>query len=75
MNEWIVVYDDNKNEIVKRKFVRCKDCFYAKPFNKVWVYPLKDTLVCTYFIGDEEVDDNFFCGCAIKKIDKVKKDE
>lgn len=57
---------------VEADVVRCKDCIYAKPFNEVWVYPIKDTLVCTHFIGDEEVDENFFCGCAIKKMDEVE---
>ena len=51
--------------------VRCKDCVYAKPFNKIWQLPKMDTLVCTYF-ENEEVDENFFCGCAIKKMDEVE---
>ena len=51
---------------VEADVVRCKDCVYAKPFNKIWQLPIMDTLVCTNF-GNEKVDENFFCGCAIKK--------
>lgn len=51
--------------------IRCKDCHYAKPYNKIWHLPKKDTLVCTYF-SDKEVDKYFFCGCAIKKMDEVE---
>ena len=51
--------------------VRCKDCVYAKPFNKVWQLPIEDALVCTNF-GNEKVDEDFFCGCAIKKMDEVE---
>ena len=50
--------------------VRCKDCHYAKPYNKIWQLPKRDTLVCTHFANDE-VDNNFFCGYAIKKMDEV----
>lgn len=51
--------------------VRCKDCHYAKPYNKIWQLPKRDTLVCTHFANDE-VDNNFFCGYAIKKMEEVK---
>lgn len=46
--------------------IRCKDCVYAKPYNKIWQLPIEDALVCTNF-DNEEVDENFFCGCAIKR--------
>lgn len=49
--------------------VRCKDCHYAKPYNKIWQLPKRDTLVCTHFANDE-VDNYFFCGYAIKKMDE-----
>lgn len=45
--------------------IRCKDCYYAKPYNQLWQLPKRDTLICTHFANDE-VDNNFFCGCAIK---------
>ena len=28
MNEWIVTYDDDGEELVKGQIVRCKDCKY-----------------------------------------------
>ena len=49
--------------------VRCKNCHYAKPFNKIWQLPIKDTLVCIHFENDE-VDEDFFCGCAIKRLEE-----
>ena len=67
------VVDNVPTNVDAEPIIRCKDCYYAKPFNEIWVYPIKDTLVCTYFTGDEEVDDNYFCGCAIKKMDENEK--
>lgn len=55
---------------VEADVVRCKDCIYAKPFNKIWQLPIMDALVCTHW-DKAEVDDNFFCGYAIKKMDEV----
>lgn len=71
-----VVYMDDIREMptVEADVVRCKDCHYAKPFNKIWQLPIKDTLVCTHWANDE-VDENFFCGYAIKKMDEVEGDE
>lgn len=59
---------DNAPTIDAEPVVRCKDCHYAKPYNKIWQLPKRDTLVCTHFANDE-VDNNFFCGYAIKKMD------
>ena len=60
------------SRLIEADVVRCKDCVYAKPFNKIWQLPIMDTLVCTNF-DNEEVDENFFCGCAIKKMDENEK--
>lgn len=62
---------DNAPTIEAVDVVRCKDCHYAKPYNKIWQLPKRDTLVCTHFANDE-VDNNFFCGYAIKKMEEVK---
>ena len=46
--------------------VRCKDCFYAKPYNAVWYLPLKENnLWCSRY--EEEKEKDWFCADAIER--------
>lgn len=77
IDEWLMYHVedaiDEAPTIEAEPVVRCKDCHYAKPYNKIWQLPKRDTLVCTHFANDE-VDNNFFCGYAIKKMEEVNEE-
>lgn len=69
--EWVSKEDIDKMPTIEAEpVIKCKDCHYAKPYNKTGQLPKRDTLLCTHFAYDE-VDNNFFCGYAIKKMDEV----
>ena len=57
MSEWIVIYDDDGNEIAKRKLVRCKDCVYG--FRSAII---KGSYHC--IIKGANKDDNYYCSMA-----------
>jgi len=39
--------------------VRCKDCFYGKPYNEVWNKPQKDAIWCKRY--EDTKEDDWFC--------------
>ena len=48
--------------------VRCKDCFYSKPYNAVWYLPLKEnSLWCSRYEVEKEL--NWFCADGERRED------
>ena len=45
--------------------VRCRDCIYGKPFNKVWVSPKLDALWCE--VMEQTTKDDWFCADGERK--------
>lgn len=46
--------------------IPCKDCFYAKPYNKKWRLPINESLLwCEHH--NEEKEPNWFCADAIRR--------
>ena len=46
--------------------IPCKNCFYAKPYNKKWQLPINENLLwCEHH--NEEKEPNWFCADAIRR--------
>lgn len=46
--------------------IPCKDCFYAKPYNKKWRLPINENrLWCEHH--NEEKEPNWFCADAVRR--------
>lgn len=64
MNEWIVTYDDDGEELVKGQIVRCKDCKYFELNHIEHVDGIPLILahqICTRWGNGCKTDDEGYC--------------